>query len=60
MATKKASTNTAAKKSIAKKPPAKKSAAKKSSGRKYSPAVGKQVEREMHEMHRFVRSTSRG
>jgi hypothetical protein len=65
MATKKA-TKKAAKKSVkkavakkaTKKAPAKKSAKKssakksaKKSARKYSPAVGKQVETEMHEMH---------
>lgn len=54
MATKKAAKK-AAKKSTAKKAtkraPAKKAAAKKSSSmRKYSPSVGKDVEREMHEM----------
>jgi hypothetical protein len=51
---KKAPAKSAAKKA-AKKTPAKKSAAKKSSAkkstRKYSPAAGKQVETEMHEMH---------
>jgi hypothetical protein len=41
----------AAKKTVAKTAPAKKSAAKKSAARKYSPAAGKQVGREMHEMH---------
>ena len=41
----------AAKKSSAKKSSAKKSSSKKSSGRKYGKGVGKQVEREMHEMH---------
>jgi hypothetical protein len=54
MATKKAAKK-ATKKSAAKKAPAKKSANKKSSAkkstRKYSPSSGKQVEREMHEMH---------
>ena len=38
-------------KSAAKKSSAKKSSSKKSSGRKYGKAVGKQVEREMREMH---------
>jgi hypothetical protein len=50
MATKKSAT----KKSVAKKAPAKKAVKKttaKKSTRKYSPAVGKQVETEMHEMH---------
>ena len=42
---------TAAKKTAAKKAPAKKTAAKKSAGRKYSPAAGKQVGREFHDMH---------
>jgi hypothetical protein len=65
MATKKASKKkTAGRKSPAKKSPskkstkkvaakksAKKSSAKKSSGRKYGKAVGKQVERELHELH---------
>ena len=55
MATKKATKKSATKKTPAKKTPAKKSAAKKSaakkSTRKYSPASGKQVKREMHEMH---------
>ena len=41
-----------AKKSSCKKSSAKKSSAKKSSGRKYSKGAGKQVKREMHEMHR--------
>jgi hypothetical protein len=45
----------ATKKAATKKAPAKKSASKKSSAkkttRKYSPASGKQVETEMHEMH---------
>jgi len=54
MATKKAAKK-ATKKSATKKAPAKKSANKKSSAkkatRKYSPSSGKQVEREMHEMH---------
>ena len=60
MATKKASKKSATKKaatkkSAAKKSPAKKSVSKKSSAkksaRKYSPAVGKQVKTELHEMH---------
>jgi hypothetical protein len=65
MATKKATKKSAAKKSPAKKAatkkssakklPAKKTASKKSaakkSARKYSPAVSKQVQTEMHEMH---------
>ena len=46
----------ATKKAASKKAPAKKAAAKKSSAktstRKYSPAAGKQVETEMHEMKR--------
>jgi hypothetical protein len=46
---KKAAKKTAAKKSSAKKAPAKKAA--KKTTRKYSPAAGKQVETEMHEMH---------
>jgi hypothetical protein len=50
MATKKATKKSATKKTPAKKSAAKKSAAKKST-RKYSPASGKQVKREMHEMH---------
>jgi len=54
MATKKAAKK-ATKKSATKKAPAKNSANKKSSAkkatRKYSPSSGKQVEREMHEMH---------
>jgi hypothetical protein len=49
-AAKKAAKKTPAKKSAAKKSSAKKSSAKKST-RKYSPAAGKQVETEMHEMH---------
>jgi hypothetical protein len=55
MATKKSTTKkSTAKNSATKKTPAKKSAKKsatKKSTRKYSPAVGKQVETEMHEMH---------
>jgi hypothetical protein len=55
MATKKSTTKkSTAKKSATKKTPAKQSAKKsptKKSTRKYSPAVGKQVETEMHEMH---------
>jgi hypothetical protein len=47
---KSSSRSTAAKKST-KKSSAKKSSSKKSSGRKYGKAVGKQVQREMHEMH---------
>ena len=47
MATKKASK----KKSAGRKSSTKKSSSKKSSGRKYGKAVGKQVEREMREMH---------
>jgi hypothetical protein len=47
---KSSSRSTAAKKST-KKSSAKKSSSKKSSGRKYGKAVGKQVKREMHEMH---------
>jgi hypothetical protein len=46
---KKSTTKKAAKKTTAKKSTAKKSA-KKSSTRKYSPAAGKQVKTEMHEM----------
>jgi hypothetical protein len=46
---KKAAKKTAAKKSSAKRSPAKKAAEKTT--RKYSPAAGKQVETEMHEMH---------
>ena len=38
-------------KKVAKKATAKKTAAKKTSTRKYSPAAGKQVETELHEMH---------
>lgn len=55
--TKKRSRSTAASKKAtskrisAKKSSAKKSSSKKGSGRKYSKAVGKQVEREMREMH---------
>ncbi len=37
--------------SASKKSSPKKSSAKKSSGRKYSKGAGKQVKREMHEMH---------
>jgi Family of unknown function (DUF6496) len=65
MATKKASKKRSAKKSSTKKSSSKKStsrkspskrtsakkSSKKSSGRKYSKGAGKQVEREMHEMH---------
>jgi hypothetical protein len=47
---KSSSRSTAAKKST-KKSSAQKSSSKKSSGRKYGKAVGKQVQREMHEMH---------
>jgi hypothetical protein len=53
MATKKAAKKSV-KKSATKKTPAKKTTAKKAakkSTRKYGPAVGKQVEAEMHEMH---------
>jgi len=54
-ATKKSTAKKATKKSTkkvaSKKVPAKKTAAKKST-RKYSPSVGKNVEREMHEMKR--------
>lgn len=46
MATKKSAKKSTAKKSSAKK------GTKKSSKRKYSPAAGKSVEREMHEMKR--------
>jgi hypothetical protein len=46
---KKAAKKTAAKKSSANKAPAKKAA--KKTTRKYSPAAGKQVKTEMHEMH---------
>jgi len=49
-ASKKSTKKVAAKKS-AKRTSAKKSPAKKSSGRKYGKAVGKQVERELHELH---------
>jgi hypothetical protein len=45
------SKKSSAKKSSAKKSSAKKSSSKKGSGRKYGKAVGKQVEREMREMH---------
>ena len=45
------SRKSAAKRTSAKKSSTKKSASKKSSGRKYSKGTGKQVEREMHEMH---------
>jgi hypothetical protein len=49
-------TKKAAKKAPAKKVPAKKAAAKKSASKKatskYSPAASKQVETEMHEMHK--------
>jgi Family of unknown function (DUF6496) len=48
---KSSSRKSAAKRTSAKKSSTKKSASKKSSGRKYSKGVGKQVEREMHEMH---------
>ena len=52
-----------AKKSSAKKSPAKKNASKKSSakksGRKYGPAVGKQVQTEMHEMHQGTLKSGR-
>jgi hypothetical protein len=41
----------ASKRTSAKKSSTKKSSSKKSSGRKYGKAVGKQVEREMREMH---------
>ena len=54
--TKKAAKKTSTKKAASQKAPAKKAAAKKSSAkkptRKYSPAAGKQVETEMHEMKR--------
>jgi Family of unknown function (DUF6496) len=46
-----ASRSRGSKKSSAKKSSAKKSSSKKSSDRKYSKGAGKQVEREMHEMH---------
>ena len=49
-AKKSASKKSSAKKTASKKSSAKKSSAKKS-GRKYSPAAGKQVKTEMHEMH---------
>ncbi len=56
MATKKAAKKSAAKRSAAKKSAAKKSAAKKSaakkSTRKFGPAASKQVETELHEMHK--------
>ena len=45
------SRKSAAKRTSAKKSSTKKSSSKKSSGRKYSKGAGKQVEREMHEMH---------
>ena len=47
-----------AKKSSAKKIASKKSSAKKS-GRKYGPAVGKQVQTEMHEMHQGTLKSGR-
>ena len=47
-----------AKKSSAKKTASKKSSAKKS-GRKYGPAVGKQVQTEMHEMHQGTLKSGR-
>jgi Family of unknown function (DUF6496) len=46
-----ASRSRGSKKSSAKKSSAKKSSSKKSSDREYSKGAGKQVEREMHEMH---------
>ena len=49
-AKKSASKKSSAKKTASKKSSAKKSSAKKSA-RKYSPAAGKQVKTEMHEMH---------
>lgn len=48
--TKSTAKKTSTKKAVAKKSPAK-SSAKKSGGRSYSPDAGKNVEREMHEMH---------
>jgi hypothetical protein len=45
------SKKSSSKKSSAKKSSSKKSSSKKSSGRKYGKGAGKQVEREMHEMH---------
>jgi hypothetical protein len=60
MATKKASKKRSTKKSSSKKSASRKSpskrtsakkSSKKSSGRKYSKGAGKQVKREMHEMH---------
>jgi hypothetical protein len=50
-ASKKSTKQASSKKSSAKKSSAKKSSSKKGSGRKYGKAVGKQVEREMREMH---------
>ena len=51
VASKKSAKRTSSKKSPAKKSSTRKSSSKKSGGRKYGKAVGKQVEREMHEMH---------
>ena len=46
------SRKSAAKRTSARKTSTKKSSSKKSSGSKYSKGAGKQVKREMHEMHR--------
>jgi hypothetical protein len=49
--TKKVAAKKSTKRTSSKKSSTKKAASKKSSGRKYGKAVGKQVEREIHEMH---------
>lgn len=49
--TRSASKKSSAKRSFSKKSSTKKSSSKKSSGRKYSKGAGKQVKREMHDMH---------
>ena len=56
---KKATSKKATKRTSLKKS-AKKSSSKKSSGRKYGKAVGKQVEREMREMHEGKLKSGRG
>ena len=55
--TKKSTSKSASKKTSTKK--AAKKSTKKSSTRKYSPAAGKQVETEMHEMHKGTLKSGR-
>ena len=56
----KKSSRSGSKKSSSKRSSSKKSSAKKSSGRKYSKGAGKQVKREMHEMHQGKLKSGRG